>query len=165
MELFGPNSWLTGFYLGALKAAAEMAEHLGETDSAAEYLAIFERGKAWVDEYLFTGEYYTQRIDLGDKQIVAAFEGEDDTLKGGTALMAYWDEEHGEIKYQIGEGSSIDQVLPQWHADLYGLGEISRSGPGAVRPTRPSSSTISFRKWARSTIPAASTVSTMRAAW
>ena len=27
MELFGPNAWLTGFYLGALKAAAEMAEH------------------------------------------------------------------------------------------------------------------------------------------
>jgi non-lysosomal glucosylceramidase len=124
MELFGPNSWLTGFYLGALKAAAEMADHLGETDSAAQYLDIFERGKGWVDENLFTGEYYTQRIDLGDREIVAAFEGEDDTLKGGTALMAYWDDEHSEIKYQIGEGSSIDQVLPQWHANLYGLGDL-----------------------------------------
>ena len=87
-------------------------------------MAIFEQGKAWVDENLFNGEYYTQRIDLNDRAIVAAFEGEDDTLKGGTALMAYWDEEHGEIKYQIGEGSSIDQVLPQWHATLYGLGEL-----------------------------------------
>ena len=29
MELFGPNSWLTGFYLGALLAGARMAEHLG----------------------------------------------------------------------------------------------------------------------------------------
>ena len=29
MELFGPNSWLTGFYLGALAAAKEMAEALG----------------------------------------------------------------------------------------------------------------------------------------
>jgi uncharacterized protein (DUF608 family) len=44
MELFGPNSWLTGFYLGALKAGAEMAAHLGEADSAAEYQAIFEQG-------------------------------------------------------------------------------------------------------------------------
>ena len=34
MELFGPNAWLTGFYLGALKAGAEMAEHLGESESA-----------------------------------------------------------------------------------------------------------------------------------
>src|SRR5262249_22664752 len=34
MELFGPNAWLTGFYLGALKAGAEMAEALGEKDTA-----------------------------------------------------------------------------------------------------------------------------------
>ncbi|MBE0698768.1 MAG: hypothetical protein IH586_17755, partial [Anaerolineaceae bacterium] len=33
MELFGPNAWLTGFYLGALKAGAEMAEALGEQDT------------------------------------------------------------------------------------------------------------------------------------
>lgn len=36
-----------------------------------------------------------------------------------------------EIKYQIGEGSAIDQVLGQWHANLYGLGEIYK--PGHVR--------------------------------
>ena len=42
MELFGPNSWLTGFYLGALKAGAEMAEAMGEADTAAEFMAIFD---------------------------------------------------------------------------------------------------------------------------
>ena len=30
VELFGPDAWLTGFYLAALKAGAEMAEALGE---------------------------------------------------------------------------------------------------------------------------------------
>lgn len=30
MELFGPSSWLEGFYLGALKAASEMAQALGD---------------------------------------------------------------------------------------------------------------------------------------
>ncbi|HMN30438.1 MAG TPA: GH116 family glycosyl hydrolase, partial [Caldilineaceae bacterium] len=40
MELFGPNSWLTSLYLGALKAGAEMAEHLGDTAAAAEYRAL-----------------------------------------------------------------------------------------------------------------------------
>jgi uncharacterized protein (DUF608 family) len=124
MELFGPNSWLTGFYLGALKAGAEMAEHLGETETAAEYRAIFARGKAWVDEHLFNGEYYYQRIDLKDKRIVEAFAADDAVLQGGSTLAAYWNDEHQEIKYQIGEGSSIDQVLAQWHASLYGLGEI-----------------------------------------
>jgi len=124
MELFGPNSWLTGFYLGALKAAAEMAAHLGETEAATEYQAIFERGKAWTDEHLFNGEYYLQRIDLKDRSIVEAFEGADDSLMGTSALTAYWNDEHEEIKYQIAEGSSIDQILPQWHADLYGLGDL-----------------------------------------
>ena len=124
MELFGPNSWLTGFYLGALKAGAEMAAHLGDDEASVEYQAIFDRGKAWIDEHLFNGEFYIQRIDLGDRGLVESYGGQDDTLRGGSALDAYWNSEHREIKYQIGEGSSIDQVLPQWHASLYGLGDL-----------------------------------------
>ncbi|MCB0022318.1 MAG: hypothetical protein KDD91_04730, partial [Caldilinea sp.] len=124
MELFGPNAWLTGMYLAALKAGAEMAEHLGDTDSAAEYRAIFARGKAWADANLFNGEYYIQRIDLHDRGIVEAFAEDELVLIGNSTLEAYWDEEHQEIKYQIGDGSSIDQLLGQWHASLYGLGEI-----------------------------------------
>ena len=125
MELFGPNSWLTGFYLGALKAAAEMAAHLGEDESAAEYQTIFERGKRWTDANLFNGEHYIQKVDLNDRSIVEAFAIEDEQLvQGGNTMQAYWNEEHEEIKYQIGEGSSIDQVLAQWHASLYGLGDL-----------------------------------------
>ena len=123
MELFGPNSWLTGMYLGALKAGAEMALHLGDRETAAEYRAIFERGKAWADEHLFNGEYYYQQVDLSDKSIIESY-ADDLVIQGGSALNAYWTEEHQEIKYQIAEGSSIDQVLAQWHASLYGLGEI-----------------------------------------
>ena len=124
MELFGPNSWLTGFYLGALKAGAEMAEHLGEADTAAEYRGLFAKGKAWADRHLFNGEYYHQLIDLKDKTLIEQFERGSTALFGGGALAAYWNDEHGEVKYQIGEGSEIDQVLAQWHANLYGLGEI-----------------------------------------
>ena len=124
MELFGPNSWLTGFYLGALKAASEMAESIGDVATASQYHAIFERGKAWVDANLFNGEYYVQKVDLADRALVESYGPQDDSLKGGSALDAYWNSEHNEIKYQIGEGSSIDQVLAQWHASLYGLGDL-----------------------------------------
>ncbi len=113
-ELFGPSSWLCGFYLGALKAAGEMAAHLGESEAAEEYSALFSRGKRWVHENLFNGRYYCQRIDIKKRNI----------LKEYDAVPAYWDDEHGEIKYQIDEGCLIDQVLAQYHADLYGLGEI-----------------------------------------
>ncbi len=114
MELFGPNSWLTGFYLGALKAGAEMADALDDKETANEYREIFARGKAWVDANLFNGEYYYQNINLNDKQLLESFD----------AINPYWSDEHGEIKYQVGEGSIIDQVLAQWHAELYGLGDI-----------------------------------------
>lgn len=41
MELFGPSSWLEGFYLGALKAGSEMAQVLGYEDDAEEvYVAV-----------------------------------------------------------------------------------------------------------------------------
>ena len=45
MELFGPNSWLTSMYLAALKAAAEMADAMGERDFAAECAALAEQGR------------------------------------------------------------------------------------------------------------------------
>ena len=114
MELFGPNAWLTGFYLAALKAGAEMAEHLGESGDAVEYRDLFERGRRWVDEHLFNGEYYVQLLDLSDRSVTDSF----------GASETYWDAEHREIKHQIGEGCAVDQVLAQWHANLYGLGSI-----------------------------------------
>jgi uncharacterized protein (DUF608 family) len=123
MELFGPNAWLTGFYLGALKAGAEMAEHLGESESAKEYRTIFEKGKAWTDQHLFNGEYYIQQIDLNDKALLEQFDTTPD-IHGNTVLTAYWNDEHKEIKYQIKDGSVIDQLLAQWHANLYGLGDL-----------------------------------------
>ncbi|MBL8153112.1 MAG: hypothetical protein JNM70_02915 [Anaerolineae bacterium] len=128
MELFGANAWLTGFYLGALKAGAEMAAHLGESDFSQELLAMFDRGKHWVDEHLFNGDYYGQQVDLRDHDLLRSFDRD-----GDQASITYWSEEHGEIKYQIGEGCEIDMVVAQWHANLYGLGEIF--DPEQVRKT------------------------------
>ena len=115
MELFGPSSWLQGFYLAALAAAAEMAEYLKDP-GAKEYRSLFQQGKQWTDKHLFNGSYYMQQIDLSDKNILERF--------GEEAIQSYWNEEAKEIKYQIGEGCEIDQVLAQWHANLCGLGEI-----------------------------------------
>lgn len=115
-ELFGPNAWLNGFYLAALKAGAEMAAHLGDQETAALYESVFREGKAWTDEHLFNGEYYVQRLDLADRSMLDPF--------GDEATAYYWNSELGEIKYQIAEGCGIDQVVAQWHANLCGLGDI-----------------------------------------
>lgn len=114
MELFCPSSWLEGMYLAALKAAAEMADFLGDTQKAQEYREIFDKGYRWTKENLFNGKYFIQKVDINDKRITDKFD----------ASPKYWNDETKQIRYQINEGSSIDQMLAQWHADIIGLGEI-----------------------------------------
>ena len=123
MELFGPHSWLQSMYLAALKACAEMAALLGEQDAAEQYANMFENGKAWAEEHLFNGEYFYQKVDITDKSILEKYT-DGASMLGGSVTDDYWSEELGEIKYQIGQGCAIDQVLGQWHANLIGLGEI-----------------------------------------
>ena len=122
MELFGPNAWLTGFYHAALTAASEMAAVLGDEKRMRSYRSIFEKGYSWVKENLFNGEYFVQQLDLHDQSIIERYREGSSLI--GDAMSAYWDDEHGEIKYQLAGGSHIDQVLAQWHANLTGLGEI-----------------------------------------
>ncbi len=115
MELFGPNGWLNGFYLGALKAASEMARAMGD-EIAEKFEAIYANGREWVDKNLFNGKYYSQQVNLKNRDILKAY-GED-------AYKGYWNDEAQEVKYQIENGCSIDQVTAQWHANLIGLGDI-----------------------------------------
>ena len=113
MELFGPSGWLEGMYLAALRAGAEMAEHFGETERAAEYRRLFENGYDYTKQKLFNGRYFIQNIDLSSRAPIDRFNCEN-----------YWNEEQNELKYQIGDGCEIDQLLGQWHATLCGLGDI-----------------------------------------
>jgi hypothetical protein len=123
MELFGPSSWLTGFYLAALKAGAEIADYLGEHNTSKRYMELYENGRAWVDSNLFNGEYFYQLIDLSDFSIIERY-SEGGTLTGSSTADAYWQAEVKEIKYQIGEGCGVDQIVAQWHADICGLGDV-----------------------------------------
>ncbi len=113
MEMFGPSSWLEGLYLAALSAAAEMADYLGEKEKAADYRALFAKGYAYTKENLFNGKYFIQKVDLTNKAYTEHYN-----------CPNYWNEEKGQLKYQIADGSEIDQMLGQWHANLLGLGNI-----------------------------------------
>lgn len=114
IELFGANSWLQGFYLLALNCASEMAEALGDKNRAKKYKELFEKGKAWTNENLFNGEYFGQKVNLSDKSIVDRFD----------CAKSYWNDETQEIKYQIGEGCVIDQMLADWHSAIIGKEEV-----------------------------------------
>ncbi len=113
MELFGPSAWLEGLYLAALKAAGLMASALGEREKAKEYEDLFQKGYAYTKEELFNGSYFIQKIDIRDKTPAVRFD-----------CPAYWNEEKGQMKYQIAAGSALDQMLGQWHANVSHLGDI-----------------------------------------
>ena len=110
MELYGPSSWLEGMYLLALDCAARMADALGERERAEKYRDIYNKGKKWTNDNLFSGEYFIHRADIKNKEIIDKF-----------SAPEYWNEETGEIKYQIADGCFIDQVLSDFHAHLIGL--------------------------------------------
>jgi len=125
MELFGPNSWLTSMYLAALKAASIMAAAVGEADFSAECASLAAKGGAYVDASLFNGRYFAQKIALDDRSALESFdEGRKAGVLRDSFMEAYWSNEYGEIKYQIGGGCLTDQILGQWHADLAGLGDL-----------------------------------------
>lgn len=110
MELFGPSSWLQGFYLLALRLGAEMAHELGLYEKEEQYLDIYKKGRVFTNERLFNGRYFHQRVDLADKSVIDRF-GADE----------YWNYESGQIKWQLGEGCIIDQLLADYHATLIGV--------------------------------------------
>ena len=111
MELFGPSSWLQGMYLLALDCGARMADFLGETERALLYRRLYKNGRKFLNSELFNGSYFFQKVDLSDKA----------TLDSFGAAADYWNDEAGEIKYQVAEGCIIDQMLADWHAMLIGM--------------------------------------------
>ncbi|WP_052726590.1 GH116 family glycosyl-hydrolase [Devosia epidermidihirudinis] len=123
MELFGPNSWLSSMYVAALKAAAAMAEALREEEFASLCTRLGSAGGRYINDQLFENGYFGQQLDLGDKAQIERFAG----AAGKVGVISdgfmetYWSDEHGQIKYQFGDGCASDQILGQWHADLAGL--------------------------------------------
>ena len=101
------------YYLGALRAAEEMARLVGDTSSAAQYRGIFEHGSRWTDANLFNGEFYVQKIQGFRTDEIAP------VLRPG---LAGGDSE--KPQYQVGEGCLIDQLMGQYLANIAGLGPL-----------------------------------------
>jgi uncharacterized protein (DUF608 family) len=95
IEFYGPNPLCGIYYLGGLRAAEELARVQGDEELAAGYHAMFERSSARLEQLLWGGEYYVQRLDDVD---------------------AY--------KYQHGLGCLSDQLLGQLHARVLALGDL-----------------------------------------
>ena len=60
----GPNTMVGSLYLGALRAAEEMAKEVGDDAFAARCRKVYEAGSKNTVERLFNGEYFIQIVDL-----------------------------------------------------------------------------------------------------
>ena len=115
VEYYGPNPQMGTWYLGALRAAEEMARHLGEEDLAASCRRLFEQGSRWIDEHLFNGEYYEHEIrPPGEEQAIAA----------GLRHDAMGARNLAEPELQLGPGCLVDQLVGQFMAHVCGLGYV-----------------------------------------
>lgn len=94
-DWYGPVAWLSGLYLAALHAAEQMAEEMRDAQFAGQCRQIAERGRRYLTEQLFDGEYFINQPDPNRP----------DTINSGT-------------------GCHIDQVLGQSWAWQVGLGRV-----------------------------------------
>jgi uncharacterized protein (DUF608 family) len=121
VEYFGPNPEIEGWYLGALRAAEEMAWYLGENDFAEKCRLLFDQGSRWTDQHLFNGEYYQHEIrPIPDPMFIAP------GLRIGMGAADLSDP-----AYQVGAGCLADQLVGQNMAHVCGLGYLLK--PAHVR--------------------------------
>ena len=123
VEYYGPNPQMEGWYLGALRAAEEMARHLGAAGFAATCRELFEHGRAWTDAHLFNGEYYEHEI----RPPASAADVAPSLLVGMGATDLH------NPDYQLGPGCLVDQLVGQYMAHVCGLGYLL--DPGHVQTT------------------------------
>ena len=93
--LHGVTTFISGYYLAALRAGEEWARRMGDTKTADRYRAVFEKGQKKLIEMCWEGEYFRQNLPDYEKR-------------------------HGEV----GPGCMSDQLIGQWWAHQLGLGYL-----------------------------------------
>jgi uncharacterized protein (DUF608 family) len=114
VEYYGPNPQMGIWYLGALRAAEEMARSLEDEGFADECRALFESGSRWIDENLFNGEYYEQQVQpIPDRSSISP-----------SLLVGMGASDPSNPDYQLDSGCLVDQLVGQFLAHACGLGYL-----------------------------------------
>jgi uncharacterized protein (DUF608 family) len=93
--LHGVTTFISGYYLAALRAGEEWARRMGDAATADRFHAVFLKGQENLLKLCWNGEYFEQKLD--------------DYLK-----------RPGEV----GPGCMADQLIGQWWAHQLGLGYL-----------------------------------------
>ena len=93
--LHGVTTFISGYYLAALRAGEEWARRQGDPASAERYRAIFAKGQKKLVELCWNGEYFQQNLS-----------------------------DYLNRRGEVGPGCMADQLIGQWWAHQLGLGYI-----------------------------------------
>ena len=119
IEFWGPDGMCTSIYLGALSAMAKMASAVGEAEDASQYSELAQKCAKFMDESLFNGEYYQQKVqfqDLHDQSFAQSIAHVDEKSSEMQQLL-----KREGPKYQYGSGCLSDGVIGAWMATIYGI--------------------------------------------
>ena len=117
VEYYGPNPQMEIWYLGALRACAEMAEYLEDRAFAGTCRALFTQGSTWTDRHLFNEEYYEHQIRAPQDPAEIA-----PALRVGMGAK-----DATKPDYQLGSGCLVDQLVGQFMAHVCHLGYLTKS--------------------------------------
>ncbi len=119
IEFWGPDGMCSSFYLGALLSVTNMGEFLGE--DVTKYKKLSEKGRKYMQDSLFNGEYFYQKIRWEGLNAPNPVE----------ASKNMWNSNYSEEaknllqiegpKYQYGNGCLSDGVLGFWMARVCGM--------------------------------------------
>ena len=107
VNYFGPNGQMTFWYMGALRAAEQMALAMKDKAFAKKCREIFEKASAYADNVLFNGEYYEQKIT--DPETFEFLPEDSDKVP----------------PFQLGKACLVDQLVGQYMAHICGLGYLA----------------------------------------
>jgi uncharacterized protein (DUF608 family) len=93
--LHGVTSFLSGYYLAALRAGEAWARRVKDEEAATRFHAIFEKGQENLQRLCWNGEYFEQKLD-----------------------------DYQQRKGEVGPGCMSDQLIAQWWAHQLGLGYL-----------------------------------------
>ena len=97
VSYYGPNPQMGFWYMGALRAAEEMALAMKDKKFAKKCRRLFEAGSSWMEANLFNGEYYEQVLPEDPFEIPP---------------------------FQLGKACLVDQLVGQYMSHICGLGYL-----------------------------------------
>jgi uncharacterized protein (DUF608 family) len=121
IEFWGPDGMHSGFYLGALEAFIAMGKFLDKDISL--YEELYQKGKNYMEQELFNGEYFIQQIHYEGLNAKNPVEASAKSMGGQYSDEAEKLLQKEGPKYQYGTGCLSDGVLGVWMAGMCGLRE------------------------------------------